>query len=542
MSRILDYSGDLRQLADLAGRPDRIEDVLSRALASLSRLVPHDLAAVLGLEGGRLRVRVAHGPLADDRVRAHSIDLAAHPSIRRALESRRAIVLEDHDHDHHTGEGDPYDGVLDLPHGHSCMVVPLHAADRDLGVMTFDRSVCEVYDQDTVTLAEIYGQLIALALLYAEQADLLDRYRQSLAEQRRIDAVAAGAGDPDQAFLAQSTSGAMQNLVRQARLVAAAETAVLIQGETGTGKEVLARAIHQWSPRRDAPFVTLNCAALPPELIESELFGHVRGAFTGATRDRRGRFLTANGGTLLLDEIGDMPANAQAKLLRVLQEGTFQPVGGDHTVKVDVRVMAATHVDLAAAARDGRFREDLYYRLNVFPLDLPPLRDRPEDIVPLADHLLAQLAARTGRGPWTLGQSAQRALQQRAWPGNVRELVNALERAAILKPHGMLEEPHVAGPGRRLIAPASAPASAPADTPTSDTDTPPAADPAAPATAADIRRQAAAVPTLRDVERDHIARVLARTDGRIYGPGGAAELLGLKPTTLQSRIRRLGLR
>ncbi len=510
MSQILDYSGDLRQLADLAGQPDRIDEVLDRALASLSRLVPHDLAAVLGLEGDRLRVRVAHGPLASERVRRHSIDLGAYPSIRRALESRRAVVLEDHDHDHATGEGDPYDAVLDLPHGHSCMVVPLHAADRSLGIMTFDRTICGVYAEETVALAEVYAQIISLALLYAEQAKLLERYRESLVEERRLEAAATGT-DPAGAFLDQSPSAAMQDLVRQAQLVAQSDSVVLIQGETGTGKEVLARAMHGWSPRRDAPFVTLNCAALPADLVESELFGHVRGAFTGAARDRRGRFLTANGGTILLDEVGDMPAAAQAKLLRVLQEGTFQPVGADHTVKVDVRVMAATHVELTRAVAEGRFREDLYYRLAVFPLALPALRDRPEDIVPLAEHLLEQLATRTGRGPWRLSQAARQTLQQRPWPGNVRELVNTLERAAILRRHGTLEPPHVAEPGRAPRSPAAEP-------------------------------PASAVRTLREVERDHVAAVLARTGGRIYGAEGAARLLGLKPTTLQSRLKRLGLR
>lgn len=528
MSRVLDYSGDLRQLADLAGQPDRIDEVLARALASLADLVPHDLAAILDLQGERLAVRVAHGPLASEQVRRHTIAVARFPAVRRAIETRRAVILEDHDHDHETGEGDPYDGVLELPHGHSCMVVPLHAADRTLGVMTFDRTVCGVYDRETVTLVEIYGQIIALAMLYAEQARLLERYRGSLVEQRRLEA-RAGGGDPEGAWLEQTRSPAMHDLVRQARLVARADSTVLIRGETGTGKEVLARAIHAWSARSDAPFVTLNCAALPRDLIESELFGHVRGAFTGAVRDRRGRFLIANGGTLLLDEIGDLPAPAQAKLLRVLQEGAFQPVGADHTVKVDVRVMAATHVDLEAAVRTGRFREDLFYRLAVFPLTVPPLRQRPEDIVPLTEHLLDQQARRTGRGPWRLTQEARRALQQRAWPGNVRELVNALERAAILKPHGTLDLPHVAEPGApATVATGAAAADAPAETQAPGTASAPAGK--RPAT------------TLREVERDHIAAVLAQTGGKIYGDDGAAALLGLKPTTLQSRLRKLGLK
>ncbi len=535
MSRVLDYSGDLRRLADLAGQPDRVDEVLGRALASLADLVPHDLAAILDLEGERLAVRVAHGPLVSERVRRHSIPVDEYPAVRRAIETRRAVVLEDHDHDHETGEGDPYDAVLDLPHGHSCMVVPLHAADRTLGIMTFDRTVCGIYDRETVALAEIYGQIIALAMLYAEQARLLERYRASLIEQQRFANEATGR-DPAGAWLEQTRSPAMLDLVRQAKLVAAADSAVLVLGETGSGKEVLARAIHAWSSRREAPFVTVNCAALPRDLVESELFGHVRGAFTGAVRDRRGRFLTANGGTLLLDEVGDLPLAAQAKLLRVLQEGAFQPVGADHTVKVDVRIMAATHVDLEAAVREGSFREDLYFRLAVFPLNVPPLRHRGEDIVPLAEHLLDRLARRTGRGPWQLAQGAKRALQQRTWPGNVRELVNALERAAILRPHGTLDVPHVAEPGTAPVLGAgrrSLPQGATADR-----------------TAAGRPRDATAAPlpdgepiaSLREVERAHIAAVLARTGGKIYGPDGAAALLGLKPTTLQSRLKKLGLK
>lgn len=515
MSRVLDYSSDLRQLADLAGQPERIDEVLTRALASLAEIVPHDLAAILDLQGERLAVRVAHGPLASERVRRHTIPLSEFPAVRRAIETRRAVVLEDHDHDHETGEGDPYDAVLDLPHGHSCMVVPLHAADRTLGIMTFDRTVCGIYDRETVILAEVYGQIIALALLYAEQARLLERYRANLLEQRRLEAAATGS-DPAGAWLEQTRSPAMLDLIRQARLVAQADSLVLIQGETGSGKEVLARAVHAWSARREAPFVTLNCAALPRDLIESELFGHVRGAFTGAVQDRRGRFLTANGGTLLLDEIGDLPATAQAKLLRVLQEGAFEPVGSDQTVKVDVRVMAATHVDLEAAVRSGRFREDLYYRLAVFPLAIPALRHRREDIVPLAEHLLDQQSRRTGRGPWTLTQGARSMLQQRNWPGNVRELVNTLERAAILKQHGPLDIPHVAEPGAAPARPQHTAAAAAADDPQ--------------------------VASLQAVERAHIARVLELTGGKIYGADGAAALLQLKPTTLQSRLRKLGLK
>jgi len=507
MDGLFDATRDLKALADLAGRPEAIADVLERALDSLGQLVPHDLAVVLGVEEQTLRVLAARGPLACPAVREHALALAEHPSLRRALEERRALVLTEDHHAH--GEGDPYEGVVDLPRGHSCMVVPLYAGERVLGAMTFDRKVCGTYDPRAVELAEVYGKIISLAFLYAEQAELLQRQRARLEERSRV-LDEAGGGTDATGLLERSLSPAMRRLVAQARQVAAADAPVLVRGETGTGKEILARALHDWSPRRGEPFLQLNCAAIPENLIESELFGHVRGAFSGADRDRPGRFLAANGGTLLLDEVGDMPLAAQAKLLRVLQEGTFEPVGSDAPVKVDVRIVAATRRDLERAVRKGEFREDLFYRLEVFPLEVPPLRDRTEDLEVLATGVLDRIARRTGRGPWRLSERALRALRAEPWPGNVRQLVNVLERATILKPAGVLDASTVRleGPRRRRDVAAAAPED---------------------------------LPTLREVERRHVIRALERTEGKIYGPDGAAALLGLKPTTLQSRMRRLGV-
>lgn len=509
MDGLFDATRDLKALTELAGRPESIADVLERALESLGQLVPHDLAVVLGMEEQSLRVLVARGPLADDAVRRHTLRLAEHPTLRRALEERRAQVLTE---DHHAGgEGDPYGGVVDLPHGHSCMVVPLHAGDRTLGAMTFDRSVCATYEPMVVELAEVYGRIVSLAFLYAEQAELLKRQRSQLEERSRI-LDEAGGGTDATGLLEGSLSPAMRRLVVQAKQVAQADAPVLIRGETGTGKEVLARALHDWSPRRRAPFLQINCAVIPENLIESELFGHVKGAFSGADQDRPGRFLAANGGTLLLDEIGDMPLAAQVKLLRVLQEGTFEPVGSDRPVKVDVRILAATHRDLEQAVMKGGFREDLFYRLDVFPLKVPPLRDRPDDLEPIATGVLHRIARRTGRGPWRLSNRALRALGREDWPGNVRQLVNVLERATILVPEGVLEEPVVTmDRGLRPRRPDI-------DAPTSEEILP-----------------------MQEMERRHIVRALKRTGGKVYGPGGAAELLDLKPTTLQSRMRKLGV-
>ena len=500
---LLDYSSDLHQLASLVAVPDAPEQVMARALRALQSLVPSDLAAVLRLvEPTRLRVVAAAGPLASEAVRAHEVDLSHLPGIRQVLESRRPRAFEAHDH---ADQGDPYHDILHLEEGHSCMVVPLFAGDRTLGCITMDRTVCGVYPQEHVELAGVVGQLVSLALVFAEQARLLDRTRRQLTEQNRLLTERVGGADVAVRRLEQARSPGMQELVRMGPQVAASGLPVLIQGATGTGKEVLAQALHAWSPRVGRPFVQLNCAAIPEALVESELFGHVRGAFSGATRDRPGRFRTANGGTLLLDEVGELPLGAQAKLLRVLQEGTFEPVGSDRSVRVDVRVLAATHVDLKEAVAAGLFREDLYYRLAVFPMHVPPLRERPEDIVPIARSVLRERAT-AGRGPWELSSEAQEALLAAPWPGNVRELVNVLERAMVLCPAGTLEPLHLGlGPGG-------------------------------------ASRGAGPLPRFAEAERAYLERVLAEAGGKLYGADGAAALAGLKPTTLRSKLVKHGLR
>jgi DNA-binding NtrC family response regulator len=308
-------------------------------------------------------------------------------------------------------------------------------------------------------------------------------------------------------------SPSLARLLDQLSLVAATESTVLVLGETGTGKELVARAIHDRSPRRERPLVKVNCAALPRELVESELFGHEKGAFTGATQQRRGRFELADGGTLFLDEVGELPLEAQAKLLRVLQEQEFERVGGTRTLRADVRLIAATNRDLGRRAEAGEFRPDLFYRLNVFPVTVPALRERREDIPPLIAHFLAKTARKLGRSFEGVAPSfLERALGY-DWPGNVRELENVVERAAILSRGSMLDAKEPFG------APA-APAPARPDAP-------------APAVVSG---------TLEDVERAHIQRVLAQTRWVIEGEQGAALALGLNPSTLRGRMRKLGIR
>jgi PAS domain S-box-containing protein len=311
-------------------------------------------------------------------------------------------------------------------------------------------------------------------------------------------------------------SAALRQVLRDVEQVAVTDAAVLIQGETGTGKELFARAIHAASRRRDQPLVTVNCAAIPATLIESEFFGHEKGAFTGATARREGRFALADGGTIFLDEVGELPLELQGKLLRVLQEGTFEPVGSATTRKVSARVVAATNRDLAREVSENRFRQDLFYRLNVFPLRLPPLRERKEDIPALAAASVHRFAQRIGRHLLPLTSEDARRLQSYAWPGNVRELQNVIERAVITAVDNRLNLdralPEVAPPA-------------------------PEAEPTVTMDSSSIRT----LKELEELERSNLLRALQLAQWRVSGERGAAALLGMNPSTLRSRMKALGI-
>jgi transcriptional regulator with GAF, ATPase, and Fis domain len=317
-------------------------------------------------------------------------------------------------------------------------------------------------------------------------------------------------------------SPALRNVVSQVDVVAPTEASVLILGETGTGKELVAHEIHRRSARKGGPLVRVNCASIPRELFESEFFGHVRGSFTGAVRDRAGRFETAEGGTIFLDEVGEIPLDIQNKLLRILQEKRYERVGDDRTRRADVRIVAATNRDLKKAVAAGKFREDLYYRLNVFPIQVPPLRERTDDIPLLAQHFVELSAKELKCAKPRLTRAAVTQLQSYDWPGNVRELRNVVERAVIVARGGALEfDLPITG----QAAPASRPS------PRADS---PATSPAQPKFLTEVE--------VERFERDNLARALEAANWKISGPDSAAELLGIKPTTLLSRMTKWGLK
>jgi len=355
-------------------------------------------------------------------------------------------------------------------------------------------------------VARQVAHLVAIALHNSLMVEEVQRLNRLLGQENALLKEEIRQIKRDARYLAESEG--MRRVLERVRRVAPSPTTVLIRGETGTGKEGLARMVHDLSPRFQAPFVAVNLGAIPEGLVESELFGHEKGAFTGAGRRRAGRFEQADGGTIFLDEVGDAPPSVQVRLLRVLQERVVERVGGTEPVRVDVRVVAATNRNLEEMVARGTFRTDLYYRLAAFPVELPPLRERREEIRALGGYFLARQAALMHRRPPRVGEEAWRALEGHSWPGNVRELENFLERALILSPGPDLVLPDLPAPAARGPAPASAAGPRPFD----------------------------------EEVRALLERALAHCGGRVYGPGGAAALLGLRPTTLQGKLKRYRVR
>lgn len=389
----------------------------------------------------------------------------------------------------------------------SALIFPLSAGGQVLGAVTFNTVREERrWQEGIVNRLTVVAQVLANALARKVADEAL---RKSLAENRRLTERLQAESDYLKAEIKVTAahgdiigrSRAIRQVLAQVEQVASTDSSVLIRGETGTGKELIAQAIHRLSPRHDHVMVNVNCAALPSALVESELFGREKGAFTGALTRQIGRFEVADGSTIFLDEIGELSLDVQVKLLRVLQEGRFERLGSPQTLKVNVRVIAATNRDLTDDLRAGRFRQDLFYRLNVFPIRVPPLRERAEDIPMLVWAFLQEFSSRMGKKITQVPRQTMEALQSHAWPGNVRELRNVIEHGAILTSGDTLRVPMLveASPAARKVQ------------------------------------------TLADAEREHILESLERTGWRIKGPKGAAALLGLNPSTLYGRMQKLGI-
>jgi formate hydrogenlyase transcriptional activator len=393
--------------------------------------------------------------------------------------------------------------------------LPLISRARVLGVLGLSRIEAISFSKDDVYFLTQVASQVAIAvenaLAYGQIAGLKDK----LAQEKLYleDEIRSNANFEE----IVGTSPALHRVLKLVETVAPTDSTVLIYGETGTGKELIARAIHNLSPRRSKTFVKLNCAALPAGLLESELFGHEKGAFTGAIGQHIGRLELANQGTLFLDEVGEIPPELQPKLLRVLQEREFERLGSTRPIRTDVRLIAATNRDLAAMVQEQKFRSDLFFRLNVFPVELPPLRERPEDIPLLVRHFAEEFSRRMTRTIETISAETMNALCQYRWPGNIRELQNVIERSVILSSGASLNVPVAELRSRTMPAPAD------------DT------------MQAKPTRRAPVRSILAEVDRNQIARALKETNGRVGGPGGAAARLGLKRTTFITRMKKLGI-
>jgi len=471
-------------------------------LDAISEIIPYELAVILSKEtDNNLKVRYARGPLASEKLKSFELRVTQHPDIEEVLQTGKVkLVEETADPNHH----DTYDGVIDLPTGHSCMLAPLRINGETLGLMTLDHSHCDMFTPQRVTIANSLTKLIALALAQAIATDSLLSEKETLIFERTsligdISSVVEGLVGNSPAWI---------QVIEKIKLVAPTESHVMILGETGTGKEQTAKAIHTLSKRSAKPFITLNCSALNYNLAESELFGHEKGAFTGAVSSRRGRFELADGGILFLDEIGDLPFDIQPKLLRAIQEGTFERLGSEKTNHADVRIICATNVDLEAKVKEGKFREDLFYRLNVFPISLPPLRQRKDDIYLLSNYFLEKLSERFGNKKLILSHESLKVLSENTWRGNVRELQNTLERAVILSKDGVIKPAY-------LIFEKDHSAKS------------------------NCEENNSAVDSLDEELKKIIKKALALTNGKIYGKDGAAALLKMIPTTLQSKMKKL---
>ena len=475
-------------------------EVLSHNLVALLRpLCPCDLANIVIFNKGNDDVlwrSLGAGQLA-------RLDIPIEETtLRSVYQEQKPLWIVDSQQDERLAVRKEAQSAVGVGYRSLCRL-PLRTAQGCFGVLSIASSRPHSYSEQEVRLLLLAADQVALGLANF----LLDEELRKLKEQFREEKACVEdelCSEPSFEEIV-GRSAALQRVLRQVEVVAPTDSGVLIQGETGTGKELIARAIHNRSARRDRPFVKVNCAAIPSGLLESELFGHEKGAFTGAIMRKPGRFEVADKGTLFLDEVGDIPLEVQSKLLRVLQEHEFERLGSTRTQQVDVRVIAATHRDLKQMVEEGTFRSDLYYRLHVFPLVVPPLRDRPEDIPLIVRHFVDKYARRMNRSIETIPARTMEVFANYSWPGNVRELQNFIERAVILSP------------GATLRAPLD-----------------------------ELKQETTQgcntnLSTLEEMEREHVLRALREAKWVTGGPNGAAARLGMKRTTLAYRIRKLGI-
>jgi formate hydrogenlyase transcriptional activator len=494
-----------------------LDDLFPAVIACLRQVIEHEGAglAIVDPESGRYRLHVLLLKKNESFIEEGVVESPCTAPASIAMSTRKPALFSEQDLKNRCSESHVAQHLLNQGVKTFC-AIPLLSHDRVLGALNIGRCRDAPFSPEDIELLGEVGKQIALAVENAQAYRQITELKDKLAKEKLYLEEEIRTEHNFEEIVGESA--ALRRVLKEVETVAPTDSTVLIRGETGTGKELIARAIHQLSPRRDRTFVKINCAAIPTGLLESELFGHEKGAFTGAIMQKIGRFELAHQGTLFLDEVGDIPPELQPKLLRVLQEQEFERLGSTRTVRVDVRLVAATNRDLGQMATAGQFRSDLYYRVNVFPVVLPPLRERRDDIPRLVRHFAQKLGRRMGREIEIIPAEVMDKLMNYPWPGNVRELENVVERAVILS-HGSALHINLNDLKTNHHIPRLEPAVA------AFTD------------AQSLESRA----TLADAEREHILRALKEAQWVLGGPNGAAARLAMKRTTLQSRMKKLGI-